>query len=81
MQVKACEAGEEKEMKVNTQPSCRVGSEGQTLHYVVSAQGASELSVGEGCPDTLKVRVVETRQVGDGLEADLEVQVLDATPY
>lgn len=68
-------------MKVNTQPSCRVGSEGQTLRYVVNAQGATELSVGEGCPESLQVRVVETRQVDGGLEADLEVRVLDATPY
>jgi len=68
-------------MKVSTQPSCRVGSEGQTLRYLVTAQGATELSVAEGCPETLKVRVVETRQVGDALQADLEVQVLDATPY
>lgn len=68
-------------MKVTTQPSCRVGSEGQTLSYVVKAQGASELVVGEGCPDALKVRIVETRQVQGGIEADVQVDVLDATPY
>lgn len=68
-------------MKVTTQPCCRVGSEGQTLEYVVTAQGASELSVGEGCPDALKVRIVETRQVSGGIEVDVQVEVLDATPY
>ena len=68
-------------MKVTTQPSCRVGSEGQTLQYVVRADGASELAVAEGCPDALKVRIVETRQVSGGIEADVQVEVVDAAPY
>lgn len=68
-------------MKVTTRPICKVGSEGQTLSYVVKAQGASELTVGEGCPDTLKVRIVETRQVEGGIEADMKVEVLDSAPY
>lgn len=68
-------------MEFTTQPVCRVGSEGQTLHYVVTAKGATELVAGEGCPDTLQIRVAGTRQVTDGVEADVEVTVLDATPY
>lgn len=68
-------------MKVTTQPACRVGSEGQVLRYVVTAEGATELSAGSAHPDALSLRVVETRQIPGGIEADVEVEVLDATPY
>lgn len=76
-----CEDGEEKDMKVVTQPTCRVGSEGQVLRYVVAAEGATDLVVGEGAPEGLAVRIVETRQVSGGIEADVEIEVRDATPY
>ena len=68
-------------MEITTTPSCRVGSEGQTLHYIVRAQGATEVLAVDNGSDAMQVRVAGTRQVGDGVEADLEVTVLDSTPY
>jgi hypothetical protein len=68
-------------MEITTTPCCRVGSEGQVLRYVVRAQGATELRAAEGCPESLRMRVADTRQVVGGIEADVEVEVLDATPY
>lgn len=72
---------EESEMEFTTKPCCRVGSEGQVLRYTVSAQGATDIAVGEGCPETLRVRVADTKQVAGGVEAAVEVEVLDAAPY
>lgn len=68
-------------MEITTTPSCRVGWEGATLRYVVKAQGATEVLVPENDLDAAEVRIVSTRQVADGVEAELEVQVLDSTPY
>jgi hypothetical protein len=67
-------------MKVTTTPVCRVGWQGQTLHYVVKAEGATEL-VAPKQTDGLQVRIEDTRQVGDGVEARLAVRVLDSTLY
>lgn len=68
-------------MKITTSPSCRVGSQGQTLEYIVKAEGASEVYVPNDGTDTMQVRVVDTRQVGDGVEARLAVKVLDSSPF
>lgn len=68
-------------MKITTTPVCRVGSQGQTLRYVVRAEGATEVLVPESCGGGLEVRVADTRQVGDGVEAQLDVKVLDSKPY
>jgi hypothetical protein len=68
-------------MKVTTTPSCRVGWQGQTLHYVVRAEGATEVRVPAGATEGMQVRVTDTRQVGDGVEARLTVKVLDSKLY
>ncbi len=68
-------------MEITTTPSCRVGWEGATLHYVVKAKGASEVRVPENGVPGVQVRVANTRQVGDGVEAQLEVKVLDSSLY
>lgn len=68
-------------MKVTTEPSCRVGWQGSTLRYVVKAEGATEVSVPDVEADKMQVRIVDQRTVSDGVEARLEVTVLDSTPY
>jgi len=68
-------------MQITTSPTCRIGSEGQTLHYAVRAQGASELSLPTAETTGLHCRIINTRPTADGVEAQLEVKVLDSTPY
>ena len=68
-------------MKVTTVPSCRVGWQGETLHYTVRAEGATEVLVPDARAEGLQVRIADTRQVGNGVEAQLEVRVLDSTLY
>jgi hypothetical protein len=68
-------------MEITTSPVCRVGWEGQTLHYVVTAQGATEVLAPVQTPEGIAVRVVDTRQVPGGVEADLEVDVLSSVAY
>ena len=68
-------------MEITTSPSCRVGWEGTTLHYVVKAQGATEVLVPQDEVDGMQVRIASTRQTADGVEAQLEVQVLDSKAY
>ena len=68
-------------MEITMTPICRVGWEGATLHYVVKAEGASEVRVPENGVPGVDVRVADTRQVGDGVEAQLEVKVLDSTLF
>jgi hypothetical protein len=65
-------------MEITTVPSCRVGWQGQTLRYVVRAEGASEVLVPENEVNGVQVRVASTRQTGSGVEAQLEVKVLDS---
>jgi|GEM_PF-3311351 len=67
-------------MQVTTSPSCRVGWQGSTLRYVVKAEGATEVVVPPNGMEGMQVRVVDTRQTADGVEAQLEVEVLDSTP-
>jgi hypothetical protein len=68
-------------MNVTTSPASRFGWEGQTLEYVVKADGASEVSVPEKGTDGLRVRILDTRQVGDGIEARVAVDVAGPTFY
>jgi hypothetical protein len=67
-------------MKITTMPVCRVGWQGQTLRYVVKAEGATEL-VAPKHTEGLQVRIEDTRRVGDGVEARLAVRVLNSTLY
>jgi len=53
-------------MKVTTVPACRVGWQGQTLRYVVKAEGATEVSVPGNGMKGVQVRVADTRQTDDG---------------
>jgi hypothetical protein len=62
-------------MDITTTPASRFGWEGQTLEYVVKAEGASEVSAPEKCADGLKVRILDQRQVGGGVEAKVAVDV------
>jgi len=62
-------------MKTTTMPASRFGWEGQTLEYVVRADGASELSVPSKTEEGMQVRILDTRQVGDGVEARVAVDV------
>jgi hypothetical protein len=55
-------------MKVTTVPASRFGWQGQTLEYTVKADGASEVSATDTCADGLRVRIMDTRQVDDGVE-------------
>lgn len=68
-------------MNSTTSPGSRFGWEGQTLEYTVRAEGASELAVGKGCPDGVKVRILDTRPVGNGIEARVAVDVAEPVFY
>lgn len=69
-------------MKITTAPCCKVGWEGKTLHYVVKAEGASEVLVPkDACKDGLEFTVTGTRQTADGVEADLQVRVTGNALY
>lgn len=68
-------------MKITTTPASRFGWEGQTVEYVVKADGASEFAAPQDCPDGLKVRIMDTRQVEDGVEARIAVDVAGPVLY
>lgn len=68
-------------MKTTTLPASRFGWEGQTVEYTVRADGATELVAPATCPDGLKVRVLDSRRVGEGLEARVAVAVAPGTLY
>jgi hypothetical protein len=62
-------------MKITTTPAARFGWQGQTLEYVVKAEGASEISAPAKSEQGLQVRVLDTRHVGDAVEARVSVEV------
>ncbi len=64
-------------MRITTVPASRFAWEGQTLQYVVKAEGATEVSVPEKCADGLRAKVTGMRQTGDGVEAHVQVEVRD----
>jgi len=61
-------------MKSTTAPVGQFGWEGQTLHYVIKADGATELRVPEA-KKGLEVTVSDVRTTGDGIEASVDVAV------
>jgi len=68
-------------MDVKTVPAARFGWEGQTVEYVVTAQGAAEIAAPATDEEGLRVRVLSTRQVEDGVEARVAVDVADPVLY
>lgn len=62
-------------MDITAKPASRFGWEGQTVEYVVKADGVKELAAPAEVPEGLKVRVLETRPVGNGVEARVAVDV------
>lgn len=67
-------------MKVTTAPAGQFGWEGQTLHYVIRADGATELKVPEA-KKGLDIRVFNVRTTGDGVEASVDVSVTSPEFY
>jgi hypothetical protein len=68
-------------MQITTSPASRFGWPGQTLEYVVRAEGASEIAAVQECPEGVQVRVLGTRAVGNGVEARVAVDVADGVLY
>jgi len=68
-------------MEVVTTPASRFGWQGQTLEYVVEADGATELTVPQSIEDGLRVRVLETQRVGEGVRARVAVDVAGPVLY
>jgi hypothetical protein len=68
-------------MKATTMPASRFGWQGQTVEYVVRVEGGSEVSAPGKCADGLRVRIVDTRQTGDGIEARVAVDVVGPVFY
>lgn len=62
-------------MHTTTVPASRFGWEGQTVEYVVKADGAKALTAPQNCPDGVQVRVLNQRPVEGGLEARVAVEV------
>ncbi len=68
-------------MKTTTMPASRFGWQGQTVEYVVKAVGATEILGPTESVDGLHVRVLDTRQVEDGVEARVAVDVAGPVLY
>ena len=68
-------------MKTTTAPASRFGWEGQTLEYTVRAEDACTISAPSKAEDGLKVRVLDTRQDGNGLVARVAVDVAKPVFY
>ena len=68
-------------MSTTTMPASRFGWEGQTLEYVVKVSGATDVSAPKEATDGLRVRVLGTQKVGDGLEARVAVDVAKPVFY
>lgn len=68
-------------MKIKTVPASRFGWQGTTLHYVVKADGATEVLVPKNGVGGLQARIARVRHVGDGVEAQVTVKVVDSSFY
>jgi hypothetical protein len=68
-------------MKVTTTPAGHFGWEGQTLEYTVKVDGATTVSAPATATEGLKVRVLETRPAGNGVEARVAVDVVSPVFY
>jgi len=68
-------------MKTTTVPASRFGWEGQTLEYVVTADGGSEISAPAESADGMQVRVMDVRETESGVEARVAVEVTGPVFY
>lgn len=68
-------------MNVITTPAARFGWEGQTVEYVVKAEGATQITAPKKTVDGLRVRVLDSRPVGNGVEARVAVEVASPVFY
>lgn len=68
-------------MTSTTMPAARFGWQGQTVEYVVTARGASTIEAPAQDVEGLKVRILDTRKVGDDLEAKVAVDVAGPVLY
>ncbi len=64
-------------MQVTTVPASRFAWRGQTVTYVVRADGASEVRLPEERVQGLEARLTRTDRVGNGVEARLAIAVRD----
>jgi len=62
-------------MKATTTPASRFGWQGTTLNYVIKADGATELRLPKEGIDGVQARITNLRHVGNGVEAQLAVDV------
>jgi len=67
-------------MKSTTMPAGRFGWEGQTLHYVIKADGAAELKLPEA-KKGVEITVSDVRDTGQGIEASVDVAVTSPEFY
>jgi hypothetical protein len=68
-------------MEATISPKGRFAWEGQTVEYVVKAKGVSELAKPNDGVEGVDVRVIETKQVADGVEARVAVKVASPVFY
>lgn len=68
-------------MATTTTPASRFGWPGQTVEYMVRADGASEILAPTTTEDGLKVRILDTRRAGSGIEARVAVDVESPVLY
>lgn len=61
-------------------PAGRFGWEGQTLHYVVKADGAAELKAPEA-KKGVEITLSSVRKTGNGVEAQVDVAVTSPEFY
>lgn len=65
-------------MKVQTSPASRFVSEGQTVEYVVKADGATELRIGEESLPGVEARLADVRKTDAGIEARVLVEMTES---
>lgn len=68
-------------MNTTTTPAARFGWPGQTLEYTVRVDDADQLVAPQTLDEGVSVRVLETRPVGDGVEARVAVVVSEGALY
>ena len=68
-------------MKITTTPASRFGWQGQTLHYTVTAQGATSVSVPASIDAGTHVRITDQRAIAGGVQAGVDVTVRSTEFY
>lgn len=68
-------------MKITTTPASRFGWQGQTVHYTVTAQGGTSVSVPASIGAGTQVRVTDQHAVAGGAQAGVDVTVRDTEFY